>query len=143
MLQVMPRLSRNERQGPIVQLSYESGQGSSSPAVAEILARLFPEYRALARATLTDFDLPVPSGPYPKDKLIYKSERLVEYETPARVDGLGTQGCCLEKSDVPVSGFEMLIGDNPALVSMAVRLPGNSRGLTSTIVRQAERDARK
>ena len=127
----------------MVQISYERGQGSGSAGVAEILARLFPGYRALARAVLKDFDLPVPSGPYPNDRLIYRNKSLVEYETPPRADGLGTHGCCLEKGDDPVRGIAMLIGDNPDLLFLSVRLPIDLRGLASEIVRQAERDALK
>jgi hypothetical protein len=35
----------------------------------------------------------------------------------------------------------MLVGGAPDLVLLAVRLPGNLKGLTPAIVHQAERDA--
>ncbi len=86
------------------------------------------------------FDLPVPFGPYPNDMLTYKGKTVVEYKTPAQTEGLGTHSR-LEKNGSPIYGAAILIGPTPDLLFLSVRLPDDLSGLTSAIVRQAERDA--
>ncbi len=84
--------------------------------------------------------LPSLFGPYPQDKLTYKGDRTVEYETPAQTRGLGTHSW-LVKNTSPIEGVAMLIGETPDLVLLSVRLPFDLSRLTSTIIRQIERDA--
>jgi hypothetical protein len=87
--------------------------------------------------TAADF----PSGPYPKDKLHYRSREAVEYETPPQTEGLGTRSR-LQKSDKAVTGVEILSGPNEELnlVSLAIRLPQGAESLARAIVQQTERE---
>jgi hypothetical protein len=112
--------------------------------VAEIIARVFPAYKQYVTGVMQDFDQPPDSfhfGPYPADTLHYKSERVVEYRTPARSEGLGTYSW-LEKNETAIHGVAMLIGptSTPDLLLLAVRLPLDRQGLTPAIVAQFERD---
>ena len=45
-----------------------------------------------------------PFEPYPADKTVYKNTRLVEFETPANKDGLGT-ATRLRKDSIPIQGM--------------------------------------
>lgn len=84
------------------------------------------------------FDLTFPSGPYTKDRLNYKGKTIVEYETPAQTDGLGTNSLVM-KGGSPIEGVAILIGKAPDLVRLSVRLPGNLAKLRPEIIRQVER----
>jgi hypothetical protein len=48
-----------------------------------------------------------PFGPYPADETVYKNARLVEFETPANKDGLGTS-TRLRKDSIPIQGMAKL-----------------------------------
>lgn len=63
---------------------------------------------------------------------------MVEYETPAETDGLGTQPW-VTKSGSPIEGVAIFVEKAPDLVLLSVRLPGNLAKLTPEIVRQVER----
>jgi hypothetical protein len=123
---------------PAVSLEYSSGGGSGAIRVAEIIARAFPAWRWFADQFYREFDQTPPSGPYPKDRLIYKSKTMVEYETPARTDGLGTDRLIM-KGGSQIDGVAILVGKTPGLVLLSVRLSGNLAKLTPEIVRQVER----
>jgi hypothetical protein len=128
---------------PIVLVDRSLGYTSGRFEVAQVMARVFPGYKAFVKSVREMFDFPpseFPSSPYPKDKLTYKSSRMVEYETPARLDGLGTQSW-IKKNDSPIDGVAMLIGETPDLVLLSVRPPSGLTGLTPAIVRRLERDA--
>lgn len=130
--------------GPAIAVSHRYGDTSGRFRVAEIIARAFPTYKAFATAVMEEI-APARSftfGPYPKDVLNYKSNRLVEYRTPAQTDGLGTHSW-LKKNGTPIEGVAMLLGETPDLVLLSVRLPPELSGLTSVIVRQVERDAER
>src|SRR6202021_1595761 len=45
--------------------------------------------------------------PYPADKTVYKNTRLMEFETPANKDGLGTS-TRLRKDSIPIQGMAKL-----------------------------------
>ena len=129
--------------GPVIEVAYRSGDTSGRFDVVEITARIFPAYKAFVTETMELFDEPagsVPFGPYPKDRLTYKSKRLVEYRTPPQTDGLGTHSW-LKKNGSPIDGVAMLVGQTPDLLLLSVRLPADLTGLTSAIVHQVERDA--
>jgi hypothetical protein len=74
------------------------------------------------------------------DKVTYKSTNVVEFETAAREDGPGTR-FWVRKSDTPIRGAVMRVGDTPDLLLLSVRLPPDAAGLTSTIIQQVEREA--
>lgn len=128
--------------GPTIEISYSIGDTSGRFVVAEIIARVFPAYQAFVKDTMEMFDQPAssfPSGPYPKDRLTYKSKTVVEYRTPAQTDGLGTHSS-LKKNSNSIDGVAILVGQTPDLLLLSVRLPADLTGLTSSIVLQVEHD---
>ena len=122
--------------GPLILLTTRSAETSGRFDVATIIARVFPAHRDFV-TRLASEGLPpnfsFPSGPYPKDKLSYKSTEVVEYETPAQADGLGTYSG-LKKNADPIRGEAMLMPPALGLALVAVRLPADLRDLTSAIV---------
>lgn len=127
--------------GPGIGLGYRFGGTSGRFDVAEIIARVFPAYRLFVREVMKEPGIsPFTFGPYPKDKLVYKSKALVEYRTPAQAEGLGTD-TWLTKSSLPIEGAAMLVGNEHDLALLSVRMPSKLNGLTTTLVRQFERDA--
>jgi hypothetical protein len=72
--------------------------------------------------------------------LTYRGNEIVEYQTPARAEGLGTDSW-LKKNDTPIDGAAILVGENPDLLYVCVRLPADLNDLTALIIRQAEREA--
>ena len=85
------------------------------------------------------FDRSFTAGPYPNDLLNYKSKALVEYQTPAQTEGLGTHSL-LKKNASPIRGVAMLVGPTPDLLLLSVRLPPDQIALTSTILHQLEHE---
>jgi hypothetical protein len=124
------------------------GAASGRYEIAEIMARVFPEYRAFAARVLELIDRPLPSGPYPNDTLTYRSKTIVEYKTPAQTDGLGNFDSWLGKNDMTIVGAAILLvdpppnpnGDLPDAVRLSVRVPPDLTRLTPEIVHYVERD---
>ena len=138
-------IGRSGFAGPMIEISHTFGPNSRRFDVARIIARVFPAYKPSAYKLLEGFDSEMSSltfGPYPQDALTYKSNRVVEYKTPAQTDGLGTQSS-LKKDGSPIAGVAMLVGQTPDLLLLSVRLPPELSGLTSVIIRQLERDAER
>lgn len=130
--------------GPVIQLSGEDGGTSGRFGVARIIARVFPSHHSFVRTVIAEGIEPAinfPSGPYPKDKLVYITNELVEYQTPPQTEGLGTQSRLLKNTD-PICGVAMLVGlvkeGEPSLLLLAVRLPSEMTSLSSAIIRQSE-----
>lgn len=127
--------------GPAVVLSVRYCLTSGRVDVAQAIARVFPAYGSflteVREMTLLPADF-FPSGPYPADKLTYKSKAVVEYRTAAEAEGLGTQSALMKKNGSPIEGVAILIGAPPDLLLLSVRLPGKLSSLTPAIVRQAE-----
>jgi hypothetical protein len=135
---------RSGFEGSVIEVHYSEGETSGRFEVAQVIARVFPDYKAFVSRAIELFDFvadEITFGPYPNDALTYKSNRVVEYETPAQTEGLGT-GSSLLKNDSPIEGAAMLIGQTPDLLLLSVRLPPELTGLTGAIVGQFERDAR-
>jgi hypothetical protein len=127
--------------GPAIELSDRDGGTSGRFDVAEIIARVFPTYKAFVTAVIESG--PASSftfGPYPKDALTYKSKTVVEYKTPAQTDGLGTHSS-LTKNGSPIYGVAILVGQTPDLLLLSVRLPPDLTKLTPAVIHQVERDA--
>jgi hypothetical protein len=129
---------------PVIQLSAEDGATSGRFEVARMIARVFPAHRSIVRKVISEGIEPAsnfPSGPYPNDKLVYKSNDLVEYQTPPQTEGLGTQSRLLKNTD-PILGATMLVGlvkeGEPSVLFLAVRLPSEMTGLSSAIIQQTE-----
>jgi hypothetical protein len=128
--------------GPAIEISQRYGDISGRFSVAEIIARVFPAYKAFVTGVMAE-DLPSPSftfAPYPRDTLTYKSKTVVEYKTLANADGLGTHSQ-LKKNGHQIMGVAILVGQTPNALLLSVRLPPDLTGLTSAIIRQVERDA--
>lgn len=135
-------------EGAAIEVNHMYGGTSGRYNVAQIIARVFPAYRAFAVRALEMSDLPVPSHPYPKDTLNYIGKAIVEYKTPAQTDGLGNFDSWLGKNDMPIIGAAILLvdpppkpnGDPPDAVRLSVRVPPDLTRLTPEIVRYVERD---
>jgi len=135
----------NERRsitGPVIKLAQVYGDtGGGRILVAQTIARAFPMYLPLARETAETFDLgtdALPDGPYPMDKLVRRTTKTVEYETPPHAEGLGTSSG-LNEGDLPIRGIIILDGSTPDLLLLAVRLPEHLAGLTPTIIEAVKR----
>ena len=132
--------------GPAIEIYHTLSAASGRYSVAEILARVFPEYKVQAAAVLAGIEQAVPSGPHPEDALTYRSKSVVEFRTAPQSEGLGTHLTRLRKSSLPVSGAVIMldksIGEElPDILLLAIRLPPALQQLTPVIVRQAEREA--
>jgi hypothetical protein len=133
--------------GAAIEVNDISGENSGRYEIAELVARVFPAYRSFARR-VWDFDSPLPSGPYPKDALVYRGKTVVDYRTPAQTEGLGNFHSWLGKNDLPIAGTAILlmepthhVGDVPHLLLLSVRFPPDLSRLVPTIVRYVEREA--
>jgi hypothetical protein len=131
--------------GPAVVLVTWSGETSGRSQVAKYSARLFPK---IARAFIDEvisFGFEPAANfrlkPYPVDKLVYKTARMVEFTTPANRMGLGTSDA-LKKSGEPVCGIAALVDTTspgtPDFVMLTVRLPPSQAKLTDAILKAAE-----
>ncbi len=128
-------------------VSHVFSENSGNVEIAQIIGRVFPEYRASAVQTMKGWDISLPSGPFPKDTLKYRSNRIVEFRTPPQTEGLGNFHSWLGKSDRPVAGVAILILDGPKMfgvppnvVLLSVRLPREMAGLADTIIKYVEED---
>lgn len=131
--------------GPAVVESVDSGGTSGRFAVAKYAARLFPKLeRAFIAGVIAEGIEPkknFPFGPYPADKTTYKNARLLEFETPANKDGLGTSDR-LRRSSLPVLGMAKLVESDPPgspdLFLLTVRLPPDLAHLAPAIIAAVE-----
>ena len=129
--------------GPAVVLADDDGGTSGRFDVAKVAARVFaaPEKAFVASVIAEDVEPKAnfPAGPYPTDKMTYKTPTLVEFATPAGKTGLGA-AVGLGASPLPVVGVAKLIGaaDGPNLYLLAIRLPAAQANLAAAIVSAAE-----
>ncbi|HVU45129.1 MAG TPA: hypothetical protein VHD85_03320 [Terracidiphilus sp.] len=129
--------------GSAIQISSIEGDTSGRFEVARFIARVYPAHRDFVQNVIAEGIEPAsafPSGPYPTDKLTYRSKEIVEYVTPANTMGLGTNSH-LQQNEDPISGVAILAGEALDLVHLSVRLPPQDNELIRIIVRQTERDA--
>jgi hypothetical protein len=126
--------------GPAVQLGLSFGGTSGRFEVARMIARLFPAHMAFARRVAAEgVDDPLPSGPYPADRIRRIGATEIAYTTPARLQGLGT-GSRLTANADPIEGLVILHPEGDMdLVKLDVRLARAQRGLVSAIVAAAHR----
>jgi hypothetical protein len=135
----------NGLSGPAVVESVSSGGTSGRFAVAKYSARLFPKLeQAFIAGVIAEGIEPkknFPFGPYPADETNTKNGRLLEFETPANKDGLGTSDR-LRKDSLPIRGMakleESVPPGSPDFYLLTVRLPADQAQLSSAIVAQAE-----
>lgn len=129
--------------GPAIQYSASEGGTSGRFEVAQIAARVFPHYRSFVKGVIAEDIEPAsdfPFGPFPADKLTYKSDHLVEFVTPSNRTGLGTQSW-LAKAPGDITGFAMIVGVDTDLLQLNMRLPPDLTSLGPIIVAQAEHEA--
>jgi hypothetical protein len=70
-----------------------------------VIARVFPAHRDFVTWVQAEgIERSFPAEPYTKDKLSYEGTGLVEYETPAQTEGLGTFAG-LKKDAGPIRGL--------------------------------------
>jgi protein involved in ribonucleotide reduction len=129
--------------GAAVVATLDNGGTSGRYDVAKYSARLFAkqEQKFIAGVIAEGIEPKqnFPSGPYPADKLTYKTPLLVEFETPGNKDGLGTSDR-LQKNAQAILGMATLKATpiGPDFFLLTVRLPANQAGLATAIVSQAE-----
>ena len=131
--------------GPAIAVSRRRDENSGRYDVAELIARIFPVFRDYLTRKSVEADLSLQYStfaPYPKDRLTYLSDSVVEYNTPAGTAGLGTHSEWLRANGSPIQGVAILtMGDISETLVLSVRLPAGLAGLTPEVVRQFERDA--
>jgi hypothetical protein len=129
--------------GQAIQLSFDNGGTSGRFEVAKVIARVFPEYKTFAQGVIAEGIEPAsdfPFGPYPSDKLTYRGKNIVEFETPANAQGLGTDSR-LQMNEGPIDGVAIIGGADPDLTMLSARVPATDSDLISVMVGQVEREA--
>jgi len=127
--------------GPAIQISSMIGDTSGRFVVARVIARVFPAHRDFVNNVIAEGLRPAtdfPFGPYPDDHLTYKTKELVEYLTPPNRQGLGTSSWLLPNQH-PILGLAMLVGEDPDLIQLSLRLPPDMDDLAPIIIRETER----
>jgi hypothetical protein len=132
--------------GPFIEVVRRSGETSGRFAVARVIARVFPTLREYAKTLITENSLPedeFPFGLFPKDKLTYLSDLVVEYQTPPHSDGW-VRNTDIASNDEPIKGVAIILGgDSPYLEILTVRLMPDKNYLAPQIIKQFERDERE
>jgi hypothetical protein len=129
-------------EGPAIQISDRAGDTSGRFDVARIIARVFPAHREFVESVIDEGIEPAsafPFGHYPKDNLTYRSDKVVEFQTPANTKGLGTDSS-LRANGEPISGVAILSGEELSLTQLWMRLPADAIDLGPAITEQVERD---
>jgi hypothetical protein len=129
--------------GPAVQISVDDGGTSGRFEVAEIIARVFPAYKAFAQKVIAEGIEPAsdfPFGPFPSDKLTHRSKSVVEFETPANAQGLGTDSR-LQMNASPIDGVAIISGADTDLTLLSARVPETDGDLIPAMVAQVESEA--
>jgi hypothetical protein len=130
--------------GPAIQVTYRDAGTSGRFDVAEWVMRFFPHYRADVKHVIDEDPkaaVNYPSGPHPRDKLIFKTKRSIAYLTPARSQGLGTHSR-LDSGNLPIRSAVTLDVDPNGLegaTMIVARLPPDMADLAPIILRQTER----
>ena len=109
--------------------------------VTLVIARVFPAHGDFLKGFLAD-GMKLPRGPYPGDKMKYRSKDVVEYTTPAQSEGLGTQRG-VRPNATPIIGVAILTPAPMGLDLLSVRLPRDLAAPAPAIVKQVERDVAK
>jgi hypothetical protein len=129
--------------GDGIEISIMDGGTSGRFEVAKVIARVFPAYKQFAQNVIAEGLEPAsdfPFGPYAGDKLNYRGQSAVEYETPANAQGLGTVSR-LQPNAGPIDGVAIISGKDTDLVLLAARISGAKRNLIPAMVSQVESDA--
>lgn len=75
---------------------------------------------------------------YPRDRVVQRHSRFVEYTTPASAKGLGTEHSPLEPGALPVHGAVRIVGPSstPDAHFVAIRLPAELEQVAQAIIEQ-------
>lgn len=125
-----------------IHTSHWFGDTSGRLMVAQAIARVFPAVRPIYENSIRDAQQygSVPSGAFPGDQLKYRTDRIVEFETPANSEGLGTL-CGSSRGPRPIRGVAILKGRGdslPDLDCLSFRLPDSVADLSEVIVSEFE-----
>lgn len=126
-----------------IQLSESIGDTSGRFEVAQTIARVFPAHLTFVRRVIAEGIEPAtsfPYGPYPGDKLTYKSKETVEYVTPPNTEGLGTKSFLIKDAN-PIDGVALLTGEELSLTHLSARLSPEMSDLLRVIILQVEQDS--
>jgi hypothetical protein len=126
----------------VIELTFSSGVTSGRFEVAKVIARVFPAFEAFAQSVIAEGSEPAsdfPSGPYPSDKLTYRGKSVVEFETLANAQGLGTDSRLLKNAN-PINGVA-IVTDDTDLTLLAARVPATDSDLIPAIIVQVENEA--
>jgi formylglycine-generating enzyme required for sulfatase activity len=129
--------------GQVVSLNTMFGGDLGRFTVADMILRVFPNYKELTQRAVTEpgWDFDWPKGPYPYDRLIYRNPLVVEYETPANTEGLGLNRSVLRKNERPVKGVVILHPTGDIYTTqLAARLESVDDDLIPYIIQQVESD---
>ncbi|MEA3016697.1 MAG: hypothetical protein QOI38_1419 [Sphingomonadales bacterium] len=127
--------------GPFVSIAMSYGGTSGRFAVAEAIARFFPDHMAFAQEVAAEgmSSEPLPSGPYPNDRIRRRSATAVEFVTPGGREGSGI-AFGIAVAPEPVHGAVVLIpGDEPDVITVRVRLPAGAHAAPTIIEEVAAR----
>jgi hypothetical protein len=130
--------------GQVIAVEHSDGETSGRFVVARVIARVFPAHRVFVQDVIEMFDFfatDLMFGPYPKDTLIYRSDRVVEYSTPPNSEGLGTMSW-LQATNESIAGVAILEGSTPDFLLLSMRLPPEMKSLGSQVIEQLEAEAR-
>ena len=129
--------------GQVIEVSEMDGGTSGRFEVAKVIARVFPAYKTFAQNVIAEGIEPAsdfPFGPYPGDKLTYRGKNIVEFETQANAQGLGTDSR-LQANASPIDGVAIIAGPDNDLVQLSARVPANDSDLIGAMVGQTEKEA--
>jgi hypothetical protein len=129
--------------GQVIQISVSSGGTSGRFEVAKVIARVFPAYKKFAQSVIAEGIEPAsdfPFGPYATDKLTYRGKSVVEFETLANTNGLGTDSRLLPSAS-PIDGVAIITGTDTDLVQLSARVSAKDSDLIALIVKQVESEA--
>ena len=129
--------------GQAIQVSVSAGDTSGRFEVARMIARVFPDHMGFVQDVIAEGIEPASSfsaGPYPTDKVTYRNKKIVEFETPPKTKGLGTDSR-LRVNSCAIRGVAILFGEETSLAYASLRLSPRNQDLIQTIVRQIEREA--
>jgi hypothetical protein len=131
--------------GPGIQITIRFGDTSGRVTVAQIIARVFPDYNWFVQRVIAEKLSPAslfPAGPYPEDRLTYRSNKIVEFETPPNAEGLGTDSISMLRANSnAIRGVAFLFSEETNLAQASIRLSPGDRDLVQPIVRQIEKEA--
>ncbi|HWD67152.1 MAG TPA: hypothetical protein VG227_04245, partial [Caulobacteraceae bacterium] len=119
----------------------DSGGTSGRFAVAQVIARAFPDRAAFLRSVVGEGTLPpsdFPSGPYPTDQVTDIGGDALAFHTPAQTGGLGPLVGGFTQGDQPIDGVVFLSGADTDMDFLALRLPADLQELGPAIVQAYE-----